>query len=106
MSIGANDERARNEPPQGAGEDTIRALVKRLSRHHSSGGEVIERAAIMAAGPDSAAILNWIEDHDGQPERLAVSSSHGGLHGGRLSGGRSSAPLAPQRYVLPPGALS
>jgi hypothetical protein len=107
MSIDANDERARDERPQVGGEETIRALVKRLSRHHSSGGDVIERAAIMAAGPDSVAILDWIEAHDGQPERLAVSaSSAGGLHGGRLTGGRSSTPLAPQRYVLPPGALS
>ena len=89
-------------------DDAIRALISRLARRHSSGGEVIERAAIMAAGVDSTAMLAWIEAHDGQAEvpTVAKRGAHG-LHGGRLSGGGDTArPSAPRRYVLPPGALS
>jgi hypothetical protein len=87
-------------------DDTIRILVTRLSRPHRSGVAVIERAAIIAAGPDSAAILAWIAAHDGQPETAAPVVSRQGLHSARLSdsGGAGSSP--PQRYVLPPGVLS
>ncbi|MHB8490925.1 MAG: hypothetical protein ACYDA6_01750 [Solirubrobacteraceae bacterium] len=81
-------------------DDAIRALVSRLSRPHRSGGEVVERAAIMAAGADSTAVLAWIAAHDGQPEPVAQISSRRGLHGARSGGGESL------RYVLPPGALS
>ena len=81
-------------------EDSIRILVKRLSRPHRSGGEVIERAAILAAGADTAAVLAWIAAHDGQPEPFASADSRRGLHGARSAGGES------RRYVLPPGALS
>jgi hypothetical protein len=56
-------------------EETIRTLVTRLSRKPPSGGEVIERAAIVAAGADSAAIFAWIAAHDGQPEALASAGS-------------------------------
>jgi len=84
----------------------IRALVTRLSRSHRSGGKVIERAAILAAGSDSAAILAWIAEHDGEPEAAApVVQSHG-LHGGRFAGSGTGAPPTVQRYVLPPGALT
>jgi hypothetical protein len=81
-------------------------VVKRLSRPDASGGAVIERAAIMAEGPDSLAILAWIAAHDGQPEAAAPVSSTRGLHSARLSdtGGAGSSP--PRRYVLPRGALS
>ncbi len=90
-----------------ADDDAIRALISRLARRHSSGGEVIERAAILAAGADSTAMLAWIEAHDGQAEALSVARRGGhGLHGGRLSGGDAARPSAPQRYVLPPGTLS
>jgi len=54
-------------------DDAIRAVVARLSRPHPSGGNVIERAAILAEGADSAAILSWIAAHSGQPEALAAA---------------------------------
>ena len=81
-------------------DQAIRILVKRLSRPHRSGGEVVERAAILAAGGDTPAILAWIAAHDGQPEHSASGEPRRGLHGARSAGGES------RRYVLPPGALS
>lgn len=88
-------------------DDAIRTLVTRLSRPHPSGGEVIERAAIMAEGSDSAAVLAWIAAHDGQPEALPPAAPTRGLHGTRLDhgGGETDSPT-PRRYVLPPGATS
>jgi hypothetical protein len=85
-------------------DDAIRTLVTRLSRPHRSGGEVIERAAIMASGSDSAAVLAWIADHDGEPEELAPVAAGRGLHSARLHDS-SAAERTPRRYVLPPGAL-
>jgi hypothetical protein len=85
-------------------DDEIRTLVKRLARPNKSGGSTIERAAIMAAGLDSARVIEWITDHDGQPEAPARAAS-GGLHGVRTSDA-SEAARAPARYVLPPAALS
>jgi hypothetical protein len=84
-------------------EVAIRALVARLSRPHPSGGDVIERAAILAAGADSADIVGWITDHAGRPE-TGATEPHGGLHGGRLADS-AQAGRAPLRYVLPAGAL-
>ena len=81
-------------------DDAIRALVIRLSRAHPSGGRVIERAAILAAGADHAAVMSWIASHAGQPEATASPSPRHGLHGSRSEPAR-----APLRYVLPPGAL-
>ena len=90
-----------------AGEDDeIRALVIRLSRPHSSGGEVIERAAIMAAGADSAAVIAWIADHAGVPENAVAEAPRRGLHGSRLSAGGEAQSKAPLRFVLPAGALA
>jgi hypothetical protein len=87
-------------------DDAIRLVVARLSRPHRSGGEVIERAAIMAEGPESAAILAWIADHDGEPEAIAPVAAGRGLHSARLSsGGFGGGTSPPRRYVLPPGAL-
>jgi hypothetical protein len=83
----------------------IRTLVGRLARQHPSGGRVIERAAILASGAESSAILAWITAHDGQPEALAPAVAGGGLHNGRLSGSRPADSSRPQRYVLPPGVL-
>jgi hypothetical protein len=87
-------------------DDTIRALVTRLARPNASGGEVIERAAILAAGADSTEVLSWIAAHNGEPEAELTAVATGGLHGGRL-GGRSatSGSSEPRRYVLPPGVL-
>jgi hypothetical protein len=44
-------------------DDAIRALVTRLARPHPSGGDVIERAAILAEGADLAAVMAWITAH-------------------------------------------
>ena len=87
-------------------DDEIRALLKRLSRRHPSGGTVIERAQIMAEAIDSAAVVRWILDHDGKPEAAAESSAKGGLHSARLSGPVGSEPRPPARYVLPADALN
>jgi hypothetical protein len=86
-------------PPEGPdGDDAIRAVVKRLARPHPK-GKVIERAAILAEGPASAAIVAWIMSHAGEPETASAAVPRG-LHGARGAGGG-----APQRYVLPAGAL-
>jgi hypothetical protein len=85
-------------------DDTIRLLVRQLSRPHPSGGAVIERAAILAAGADSVAILAWIAAHDAQPEELAPAAVAGGLHSARTAA--AARPSAPRRYVLPAGALT
>src|SRR3954465_14146747 len=78
-----------------ADDDPVRALVIRLSRAHHSGGRVIERAAILAAGADHAAIMSWIAAHAGQPEATPPVSAERGLHGSR-----SQAARTPLRYVL------
>jgi hypothetical protein len=95
-----------SEAPSPADEDPIRALLTRLAQPHASGGRVIERAAIMAEGGDTAAIITWIDEHAGHPEEAAPAKGRGGLHGGRLHDSGSSDGRAPRRYVLPPGALS
>jgi hypothetical protein len=86
-------------------EEEIRALVARLSRPHRGGGRVIERAAIMAEGAKSAAILAWIEAGDWAPEDApaqAADPGGSGMHGMR----RETQALRvrePRRYVSPPG---
>lgn len=87
-------------------DDAIRALVTRLARPHSSGGEVIERAAILAEGADSAAVITWITAHAGIAETQVVQVSTHGLHGSRLSYGGGAEPQTPLRFVLPAGALA
>ncbi len=89
-----------------ADDDAIRDLVKRLSRRHRSGGQVIERAAILAAGANSSAVLRWIAAHAGEPEELAPVASGRGLHAARLNDSGAANGRTPLRYVLPPGALS
>lgn len=86
-------------------DDAILALVTRLARPHASGGKVIERAAILAEGSDSPAVLDWIMDHAGQPESAVASASKGGLHGSRITDGAGAAPRPPLRFVLPAGTL-
>jgi hypothetical protein len=83
----------------------IAALVKRLSRPHASGGVVIERAAILAAGPDSPAILDWITAHSGTPDTATSTTPSRGLYGSRINDGDNPAERHPLRFVLPPGAL-
>ena len=82
-------------------DDAIRALVRRLSRRHRSGGRVIERAAVIASGDDGRAIIDWIVAHDGRPETdRPARVQRSGLHSAR-----TERPAVPQRYVLPTGAL-
>ncbi len=82
----------------------IRGLVARLSRPHAAGGAVIEHAAILAEGAGSAAILDWIAAHAGEPEEIAPQGAGRGLHAARIDIGRAGH-RTPRRYVLPPGAL-
>jgi hypothetical protein len=88
-------------------DDAIRTVVSRLSRPHASGGKVIERAAILAEGAESAEVLTWIANHAGEPEDLVPKSSGSGrgLHAARRDSGSGAGPRAPLRYVLPPGTL-
>jgi hypothetical protein len=86
-------------------DDTIRALLTRLSRSHPSGGEVIERAAILAEGADFTTVEKWIIAHDGQPEMRPVKRAGGGLYGAR-STAAAEVTGPPVRYVLPAGALA
>ncbi len=85
-------------------DDAIQALVTRLVRPDRSGGQVIERAAIMAAGADSAAVIDWILAHAGVPEPTAAATTRRGLHGGRLIDAAAET-RRPQRFVLPAGIL-
>ena len=87
-------------------DDAIRALVTRLARAHPSGGRVIERADIVAAGADSEAVMTWIVDHGGEPEATEPTSQRRGLHGSLLHAGGGSEPRAPSRFVLPARALT
>jgi hypothetical protein len=87
-------------------DDAIRVLVKDLSRPHSSGGQVIERAAILAAGADFVSIMGWITDHAGVPDDVIASTPRRGLHGSRLHDGAGTMERTPLRYVLPAAAFS
>jgi hypothetical protein len=82
-------------------DDAMRAQVKRLARPHRSGGWVIERASLLAGGPEFGAAMTWIEAHGGVPELAAAPRVQRGLHSAR--GAESVAPL---RFVLPADALS
>jgi hypothetical protein len=84
----------------GVEDDAILALVTRLARPHTSGGDVIERAAILAEGADSSAVIEWIISHAGEPESAVASGSMRGLHS--APDARSRPPL---RFVLPAGTL-
>jgi hypothetical protein len=89
--------------------DDIRTLVTRLARPHPSGGEVIERAAILAEGDGYAEVMKWIETHGGKPEATAAPAPRGtrhGLHGQRLTDTSRPGSEQPRRFVLPPGTLA
>jgi hypothetical protein len=79
-------------------DDEIRDLVARLSRPHRSGGRVVERASLLAEGADFAEVMEWIEDHGGEPEAPAAPRSRGGLHSSRLTAPADAVPL---RFILP-----
>jgi hypothetical protein len=83
----------------------ITTLVTRLARPHPSGGIVIERAAILAAGADSPAIIDWIIAHSGTPESTAPAARSRGLHGSRINDGNNPASRQPVRFVLPASTL-
>ena len=87
-------------------DDAIRALLRRLARPHASGGEVVERAAILAEGADFAAVMAWIAAHAGVADTQVATTPRSGLHGSRLSSGSGAAPRTPLRFVLPAGALA
>jgi hypothetical protein len=87
---------------QTATEETA-AVVRRLARPHASGGMVIERSVILAEGANSAAILNWIAEHDGIADSTAPSTRGHGLHGSRANAPPQDAP--PRRFVLPARAF-
>jgi hypothetical protein len=88
----------------GVDDDAIRTLLTRLARAHPSGGTVVERAAVMAAGADSDAVMTWILAHGGKPEAAMETSTRHGLHGSGLHASGSE-PRVPSRFVLPAGAL-
>lgn len=81
----------------------ITTLIRNLSRPHSSGGIVIERAAILAAGGDSPQIIAWIMTHSGTPESPVARGR--GLHGSRINGDENRTASQPTRFVLPADAL-
>lgn len=85
-------------------DDAIRALVIRLSRTGALGGDTIERAAILAAGSDSSAVVAWILARGGKPEAAVAAVSARGLHSA-VSGNEPRPSSAPLRYVLPAGLL-
>lgn len=82
-------------------DDEIRALVTRLSRPGPDDRRVIERAAILAEGSASAAILAWLEAASWAPQDDVPQTAGLGLHGARRDAQRSQA-RAPRRYVSPP----
>jgi FAD/FMN-containing dehydrogenase len=90
-------------------DEAIRALVTRLARPHASGGDVVERVAILAEGDGFAQVMKWIEEHGGKPEEAVATSPRGarhGLHGQRLADTIRPGSEKPRRFVLPPGALA
>jgi hypothetical protein len=87
-------------------DDEIRSVVKRLSRPHPSGGEVIERAALLAAGGDFQAMMAWIVAHEGHAEVAAPAVAKGGLHGSRLDYSSGGDAVPPARFLLPAGAFA
>src|SRR5689334_22168150 len=86
-------------------EGAVRAAVIRLSRPDGEGGAVIERAAILAEGTPATAIEAWIVEHGGEPEVPATTAPAPGLYGLRTERPTFGGRRAPQRYVLPAGAL-
>ena len=90
--------------PDSVEDDGIRALLQRLARPHASGGDAVERAALLAEGAQFPAIMAWITDHAGIPETTTAAAPGKGLHGARMSS--AADPPKPVRYVLPAGALA
>jgi hypothetical protein len=89
-----------------AAEAEIHALVKRLARPHSSGGDVVERAALLASGGDFAAVMAWITDHAGVAETMVCEPPRRGLHGPLVGLSSEAESQTPLRFILPHGTLS
>ena len=87
-------------------DEAIRTLVTRLARPRAAGGEVVERAAILAEGADFAAVMTWIVAHGGRPEEMACPDPSGGLYGARLHHAGPARASVPLRFVLPTAALA
>lgn len=66
---------------------------------------MIERAAILAAGADFPAVMNWITARDGMPDTTVSPARSRGLHGARVNDGDAAGTPVPLRFVLPAGAL-
>ncbi len=104
-SLGNAPEAAPGAPAAASQDEAIRALIRRLARAHPSGGRVIERALLLAAGPDFGVLMAWIEAHDGRPEPLdAATRANHGVHGARFDAGRAR-DATPLRFVLPAEVL-
>jgi transcription termination factor Rho len=86
-------------------DERIKLLVARLSRPHSSGGLVIERAAILADGGDFSAVMDWITAHAGRADTTVAPPTGRGLHGSRVHGTGAAAPTKPLRFLLPANAV-
>ena len=86
-------------------ESEIRAIVVRLARPIASGAHTIDRAALLAEGPDCAEIEAWIVRAGGEPQIETAAPRGRGLHADRAHARSSPAGAMPSRYVLPAGAL-
>jgi hypothetical protein len=87
-------------------ETAIRTLLTRLARPHPSGGQVVERAAILAAGADFPEVMEWITAHAGKADAPVKAVKSQGLHGARMGGPASPEQRQALRYVLPADALA
>jgi hypothetical protein len=87
-------------------DESIRTLIERLARPRVAGGEVVERAAILAEGADFTEVMAWIVARGGRPEEIACADPSGGLYGARLHHAGVAKPTPPLRFILPPGALA
>ncbi len=104
-SRGHSPEAQAGSPAAAPQDEAIRALIRRLARAHPSGGRVVERASLLAAGADFRVLMAWIEAHDGRPEPLvAAKRTDHGVHGARFDAGRARDATA-LRFVLPAEAL-
>ncbi len=84
-------------------DDATRALIAGLARPHKSGGRVVERASLLAAGGEFDDAVAWIEAHGGEPEFAPVAARRSGAYRvGVADAGRGH----PQRFILPAGALT
>src|ERR687886_237508 len=85
-------------------DEAIPSLLTGLARAHPAGGTVIERAAVVAAGADSEAVMTWILAHGGKPEAAVETSTRHGLHGSRLHSSGGSPPPGSFPFLVPPRA--